>query len=59
MVTSTSLLILKAQAGKSVMAIITVDQSFLVQPLKNDSNQGYVGNLLRDIPPVVAYPGPK
>jgi hypothetical protein len=37
------------------MGIICMDQSFIIQPLGSINNQGYVGNLVRDIPPVVAY----
>lgn len=55
MVSSTRLHVLKAEASTSVVAIITMDQSFIVQPLKNNTFQGYIGNLYRDIPPVVAY----
>ena len=47
---------LKAQAGASVVAIITLDHSFIIQPLRSKAEQGYVGNLSRDIPPIVSYP---
>jgi hypothetical protein len=36
-----------------------MDQSFIIQPLGEIGTQGYVGNLVRDIPPVVAYKGSK
>lgn len=36
-----------------------MDQSFLIQPLGLASSQGYIGNLIKDIPPVVAYRGSK
>jgi hypothetical protein len=55
MIPSHRLLILKAKAGSSAMAIITMDQSLIVQPLAPSSNQGYIGNLIKDIPPVMAY----
>ena len=55
MVTSTRLQVLKAQPGVSIMAVITMDQSFIVQPLKSKTEQGYIGNLYKDIPPIVAY----
>ncbi len=55
MMPSHQLLILKAEVWNSVMAIICMDQSFIVQPLASKTLQGYIGNLHRDIPPVVAY----
>ncbi len=38
------------------MAIICLDLSFIVEPLGKNSLQGYIGNLKRDVPPVVVYP---
>ena len=55
MLPSTRLHVLKAAAGVSLVAIITMDQSFIVQPLKSKTYQGYIGNLFKDIPPIVAY----
>lgn len=56
MIPSHQLLILKAQAGQSIMAIICMDLSLIVQPLGKNSLQGYIGNLKKDIPSVVVYP---
>jgi hypothetical protein len=49
--------ILKAQAGVSLIGIICMDLSFIVQPLGSShlKNQGYIGHLIKDIPPIVAY----
>jgi hypothetical protein len=41
------------------MGIICIDLSFLIQPLGLANSQGYIGNLMRDIPPVVAFKGSK
>ncbi len=59
MIPSHRLQILKAQVCNSSMGIICIDLSFLIQPLGLANSQGYIGNLMRDIPPVVAYKGSK
>lgn len=40
------------------MGIISLDQSFVVEPIgtgKGKVVQGYIGNLLRDIPPEISH----
>lgn len=44
--------------GHDLMGMISLDQSFTVQPMANEKtkiNQGYVGNLQRDISTDIAY----
>ena len=46
--------ILKASLGDKMMGMISLDQSFIVEPIsspKGKVTQGYIGNLVRDIPP--------
>ena len=59
MIPSHRLHILVAQVCNSSIGIICMDQSFIIQPLGETGTQGYIGNLVRDIPPVVAYKGSK
>lgn len=49
--------ILKASLSDNLMGIISLDQSFVVEPIGNGKAkvvQGYIGNLLRDIPPEIS-----
>ena len=51
--------ILRASLSDNLMGIISLDQSFVVEPIGGKARvvQGYIGNLLRDVPPEISHSG--
>lgn len=43
--------------GIHVIGMITLDQSFIIEPImaneQGRKNQGYIGNLTKDVPPII------